>query len=161
MELQPRIVTSTEKKLTGKKVRMSLQTNQTQELWRSFMPEKTKIKNRLSSELYSIRVYDRPMDPSDLAQPFDKWAAAEVKSLDEVPEGMEPLILEGGLYAVFDYRGLNTDSSIFIYIFSRWLPNSDYELDERPQFEVLGAKYKNNDPDSEEEIWIPIKPKMK
>jgi len=161
MELQPRIVTSTEKKLIGKKVRMSLQTNQTQELWRSFMPEKTKIKNRLSSELYSIRVYDRPMDPSDLAQPFDKWAATEVKSLDEVPEGMEPLILEGGLYAVFDYRGLNTDSSIFIYIFSQWLPNSGYELDERPQFEVLGAKYKNNDPDSEEEIWIPIKPKMK
>ena len=140
---------------------MSLQTNQTQELWRSFMPEKTKIKNRLSSELYSIRVYDRPMDPLDLAQPFDKWAATEVKSLDEVPEGMEPLILEGGLYAVFDYRGLNTDSSIFIYIFSQWLPNSGYELDERPQFEVLGAKYKNNDPDSEEEIWIPIKPKMK
>jgi AraC family transcriptional regulator len=63
------------------------------------------------------------------------------------------------MYAVFDYKGLNTDSSIFIYIFTEWLPGSIYVLDERPHFEVLGEKYKNNDPDSEEEICIPIKPR--
>ncbi len=39
------------------------------------------------------------------------------------------------------------------------LPNSEYELENRPHFEVLGEKYKNNDPNSEEEIWIPIKKK--
>ena len=38
-------------------------------------------------------------------------------------------------------------------------PNSDYKPDDRPHFELLGAKYKNDDPDSEEEIWIPIKRK--
>jgi AraC family transcriptional regulator len=32
-------------------------------------------------------------------------------------------------------------------------------LDDRPHFEVLGEKYKNNDPTSEKEIWIPILPK--
>jgi len=32
-------------------------------------------------------------------------------------------------------------------------------LDDRPHFEVLGDKYKNADPDSEEEIWIPIRTK--
>jgi len=37
------------------------------------------------------------------------------------------------------------------------VPSSDYELDNRPQFEILGQKYKNNDPSSEEEIWIPVK----
>jgi AraC family transcriptional regulator len=67
--------------------------------------------------------------------------------------------IPGGLYAVFDYKGSSTDSSIFQYIFETWLPNSDYELDNRPHFEVLGDKYKNNDPASEEEIWIPIKPR--
>ncbi|MGZ3847072.1 MAG: GyrI-like domain-containing protein, partial [Flavisolibacter sp.] len=75
----------------------------------------------------------------------------------DVPEGMESFVLNGGLYAVFDYQGLNTDNRIFIYIFRDWLPNSEYELDDRPQFEVLGEKYKNNDPDSQEEIWIPVK----
>jgi AraC family transcriptional regulator len=39
------------------------------------------------------------------------------------------------------------------------LPNSAYALDDRAHFEVLGEKYKNNDPSSEEEIWIPIKVK--
>ena len=67
--------------------------------------------------------------------------------------------LNPGSYAVFDYKGLNTDTQIFIYIFKEWLPNSDYELDERPHFEILGNKYKNGNPESEEEIWIPIKQK--
>jgi AraC family transcriptional regulator len=39
------------------------------------------------------------------------------------------------------------------------LPNLGYTLDDRAHFEVLGEKYKNNDPLSEEEIWIPIKKK--
>jgi len=72
---------------------------------------------------------------------------------------METFVLPGGLYAVFDYKGLSTDNSIFQYIFENWLPNSDYILDNRAHFEVLGDKYKNNDPTSEEEIWIPIKAK--
>ncbi|MFM9945765.1 MAG: GyrI-like domain-containing protein, partial [Bacteroidia bacterium] len=44
-------------------------------------------------------------------------------------------------------------------IYGTWIPNSEYNLDNRPHFEILGEKYKNNHPDSEEEIWIPIKPK--
>ena len=50
-------------------------------------------------------------------------------------------------------------TSIFQYIFGTWLPNSTYLLADRPHFEVLGEGYKNNDPTSEEEIWIPIQPK--
>ncbi|MFZ1515671.1 MAG: GyrI-like domain-containing protein, partial [Saprospiraceae bacterium] len=67
--------------------------------------------------------------------------------------------IPGGLYAVFYYKGLSTDTAIFEYIFNTWLPNSEYGLDDRPHFEILGERYKNNDADSEEEIWIPIKNK--
>ncbi len=42
-------------------------------------------------------------------------------------------------------------------IFETWLPASGYVLDNRPHFAVMGEKYRNEDPDSEEEIWIPIK----
>ncbi len=73
---------------------------------------------------------------------------------------METYTLVRGLYAVFDYKGLHTDTKIFYYIFETWLPKSnDYCLDDRPHFEILGAKYKNNDPNSEEQIWIPVRPK--
>lgn len=88
---------------------------------------------------------------------FERWAAIEVSDYDQVPDGMETFDLPGGLYAVFDYKGSNSDPTIFQYIFGTWFPGSRYQLDDRPHFEVLGAKYKNNDPESEEEIWIPIK----
>jgi AraC family transcriptional regulator len=71
---------------------------------------------------------------------------------------MEPLALPGGLYAVFLYHGAASQADqTFQYIFGTWIPNSGYSLDNRPHFEILGKKYKNEDPDSEEEIWIPIK----
>ncbi len=90
---------------------------------------------------------------------FEKWAVVEVVDFNHVPEGMETKVLPAGLYAVFHYKGSSNDGSVFQYIFGVWLPASQYALDSRPHFEVLGEKYKNGDPDSEEEIWIPIKPK--
>jgi len=155
---QPKIVSSQEKKLVGKQLRMSLANNRTSELWRSFMPERGKIQNKVSAEMISMRVYDETLR-NDPNQQFDKWAAVEVSNFEQVPEGMESFVLKEGLYAVFDYKGLNTDNRVFIYIFTEWLPNSSYKLDDRPHFEILGDKYKNNDPESEEEIWIPVQPK--
>ena len=156
---QPRIVMGEERKLVGRKLKMSLANNKTFELWSSFMPDRMKIPNLVSNELISMRVYKEPLIVEDANQEFEKWAAVEVFNFDEVPASMECFTLNPGSYAVFDYKGLNTDTQIFIYIFKEWLPNSDYELDERPHFEILGNKYKNGNPESEEEIWIPIKPK--
>jgi AraC family transcriptional regulator len=93
----------------------------------------------------------------DPANKFDKWAAVEVAHFDDIPDGMEAFTLAPGLYAVFVYKGSSADNSIFQYILSEWLPGSVYALDNRPHFDVLGDKYRNNSPDSEEEIWIPIK----
>lgn len=157
--MQPRIEVLKEKKLVGKKIKMSLADNKTFELWRSFMPERTKIQNKLSNDLISMRVYSEPVNLRNINQQFEKWAAVEVVDFNDIPAAMESFTLSAGLYAVFDYKGLNTDNSIFMYIFKEWLPGSSYLLDERPHFEVLGEKYKNNDPSSEEEIWIPIKHK--
>jgi AraC family transcriptional regulator len=158
--IQPRIEILKEKKLIGKCLRMSLVNNKTFDLWRSFMPGRMKIQNRLSNDLISMRVYNESLQLEDINQEFEKWAAIEVADFDKVPDEMERFVLSGGVYAVFNYKGLNSDNSIFIYIFKEWLPNSNYVLDERPHFEILGEKYKNNDPESEEEIWIPVKPKQ-
>jgi AraC family transcriptional regulator len=159
MELQPRIETLAEKKVIGKRLAMSLSENRTGELWRSFMPRRNEISNKLTAEFISMQVYNEPIIPGNLNQKFDKWAAVEVSNYDYVPEEMEAFTIEGGLYAVFDYKGLSTDTRIFVYIFGTWLPASIYILDHRPHFEVLGEKYRNGDPNSQEEIWIPIKPK--
>ena len=140
---------------------MTYAKNKTLNLWQSFMPRRKEITSSLNKEIISMQVYEESFDFSyfDLNRKFEKWAAVEVLDFDTVPKDMESYILPGGLYAVFFYKGSSVDTKIFHYIFDRWLPSSNYLLENRPHFEILGEKYKNNDPTSEEEIWIPVKSK--
>lgn len=158
--MEPKIELLKEKKLVGKRLTMSLSDNKTGELWRSFMPRRREITNNLTRDLISMTIY-KPTHFADFSpiNDFEKWAAVEVSDFNHVPNEMETFTLTAGLYAVFNYKGSSTDNSIFHSIFGDWLPSSVYLLDDRPHFEVLGDKYKNADPDSEEEIWIPIRTK--
>lgn len=140
---------------------MSFANYQITELWRNFMPRRNEIISKLSDELFSLAVY-KPgfFDHFSPAAEFERWAAVEVTDYSQVPECMETLDLHGGLYAVFHYKGLSSDNKIWQYIYQTWLPASAYILDDRPHFEVLGEKYRNNDPGSEEDIWIPVREKQ-
>jgi len=158
--MEPRIEILSEKKLIGKRIKMSLAENKTFELWRSFMPRRKEISNHLNTDLISMQVYDPSYDFKNfnLHATFEKWAAVEVSDFNSVPDEMETFILPSGLYAVFIHKGpASAGEKTFRYIFEIWLPHSNYKLDNRPHFEILGEKYKNEDPTSEEEIWVPIK----
>lgn len=146
-------------RIIGKSIRMSLADNRTFELWQSFMPERKAISNAIGPELYSIQVYDHLFKYQNFHPGiiFEKWAGVAVSDFDEVPDGMKTLVLKGGSYAVFTHRGpASAFQKTFQFIFEEWLPASAYELDDRAHFELLGPKYKNNAPDSEEDVWIPI-----
>jgi AraC family transcriptional regulator len=160
MDMQPRIGTLPEKKLVGQRIRMSFSNNKTGELWRSFMARRKEIKNNVGPELYSVEVYGPQFfDKFDPAREFDKWAAVEVADYDAVPDEMETLTSPAGLYAIFLYKGPSSAAQkTYEYIFGTWLPGSDFLLDDRPHFAIMGDKYKNEDPGSEEELCIPIKP---
>ena len=158
-----RTETSREMKIIGKRQTMSFANNTTGELFRSFMMQRMEIQNRANTDLLCVQNYPagffRGFNPT---VPFDKWAAAEVSSFDFVPEGMETFTIPSGMYAVFLFRGSNAQAmDFFAGIYTNWFPQSGYEVDQRPHFDVLGAKYKNNDPESEEEIFIPVKPVAK
>ena len=155
----PTFHTITPKMLVGKRLTMSFIHNTTYQLWGSFMPVRNTIANVVGSDRYSLQIYpENYFENFNPAADFEKWAAVEVTSLNEVPRGMETLTLPGGLYAMFHYKGnpANGDE-VFKEIFAQWLPQSGYVLDNRPHFEVLGAKYKNGSDDSEEQIWIPVR----
>lgn len=157
----PRIETLAEKKLVGQRVMMSFADNKTFKLWRAFMPQRHQIQNPTDANLYSVEIYA----PSfwrefDSHAEFEKWAAVEVSEWQSVPAEMETLTIPAGLYAVFIHEGPASEGpKTYGYIFNTWLPNSDYHLDDRPHFALMGEKYKNDDPNSEEEIWIPIRSK--
>ncbi|MEZ5174505.1 MAG: GyrI-like domain-containing protein [Bacteroidia bacterium] len=158
--MNPKLINLEEKKLVGLKLGMSFEQYQVAGLWRTFMPRRNEIVHSISEDMISMAVYPKAFfDKFNPSVSFVKWAAIEVKDLDTIPDGMESFVIPAGLYAVFHYRGLNTDHSVYDYIFGTWIPASEFQVDDRPHFEVLGAKYKNNDPNSEEEIWIPVRPK--
>ncbi len=158
--MEPKIENLLQKKLVGKRMTMSFADNKTFNLWQSFMPRRKEIQNTVSTDLFSVQIYSEPLILGDVNQKFEKWAAVEVVNFGNVPNELETFTLQSGLYAIFHYKGLSTDHRIFVYIFTQWLPNSNYLLDNRPHVEILGEKYKNGDPNSEEEIWIPIKKKQ-
>ncbi|MFC5623479.1 GyrI-like domain-containing protein [Algoriphagus winogradskyi] len=163
MSIKPAIQILDEKKLLGMRVQMNFIGNRTQELWQKFMPRKNEIENKVSEELYSVEVYPSLsyFDQFNPATNFEKWAAVPVSTIDNSPTGLESLIIPAGLYAVFSFKGRDSEApAMYQHILGNWLPNSKYQLDNRPHFAVMGEKYKNNDPDSEEEFWIPIKPKV-
>ena len=159
--MTPRIETLPETRLIGVKVRMSFANNKTGMLWQTLMPRRREIENG-SADLYSVEVYDDTNFFSNFnpTTEFEKWAAVAVSEQSPIPENMEELIMPEGLYAVFHYKGKASDAAgTYQYIYGTWLPQSEYELDDRPHFALMGEKYKNEDPDSEEELWVPIKEK--
>ena len=159
--IEPRFENLAEKKLLGMLQQMSFVHNTTRELWQRFMPRRKEITNSIGTELFSLEIY-KPgfFDSFDPSVEFVKWAAVEVADFDQVPAGMHPLTIPEGLYAVFIHTGPASEGArTYEYIFRTWLPAVPFKVDDRPHFALMGDKYKNNDPESEEEIWIPVKPR--
>ncbi|MGJ4731990.1 GyrI-like domain-containing protein [Leptospira levettii] len=161
--MDSKIVTIEKKYLVGKKLEMSLTNQLTSILWKSFQPIIPTIQHRNSNELISLSMYPagyfQSFDPNAM---FQKWALVEVSKFFDFPPETEGFTLDGGLYAEFLYKGLPSEAGPFFHsIFMDWLPNSNFQLDNRPHFEVMGEKYKNNDPESEELVYIPIQETQK
>lgn len=160
MMVQPRIETTPERQFAGVKLKMSFAENRTRDLWQTFIPRRREIMNAVGTEVYSIEVYPPGFFEHFTPEAeFEKWAAVEVSPLEVLPGGFETLTAPAGLYVVFLHRGPASEAIItYTYIFQTWLPASEYRLDDRPHFAVMGEKYKNEEHDSEEEIWIPVTP---
>jgi AraC family transcriptional regulator len=148
-----------QKRLIGMNLRMSLRENRTRELWSSFMPARSAIDQTISSDLFSVQVYDNEVDfsPDTI---FTKWACMEVGDTTEIPDGMDELIIPSGEYAVFMHRGPAHEFPETLEKVMNWMHDSGREFDARPQYEVLPVDYPGPaSPEAEEEVWIPIKSK--
>ena len=127
--------------------------------WQVLRQLSAKIPGKTDDAFYSVQVYDSPdyfrqFQPEQL---FDQWAAVRVSEGSAVPEGMQQFHSPGGLYAVFRHRGTPAQ---FVqtaqFIFGSWLPQSGYKLDNRPHFERMAPGYRPDDPEAEEEVFIPV-----
>jgi AraC family transcriptional regulator len=158
--LEPKISTITEIKLIASKCYMSFAEDKTAQLWRSFSPAIKNIPNKKNHFKYSVQIFPntnffKKFDPTTT---FQKYAAVEADISENLPENLEVLTIPAGLYAIFTYIGKPSEAEkTFYYIYYQWLKESGFVLDERPHFAIMGDKYIGEHPDSEEELFIPIR----
>ncbi|MBL7924834.1 MAG: GyrI-like domain-containing protein [Bacteroidia bacterium] len=156
--LEPQLIYLPQTLLVGQRRIMSMADDQTPALWRGFMPRRKEITRRSGTHYYNVKVHTVPLQDFTPQSLFEKWAAVKVTDFSDVPQGMEPFILPPGEYAVFHHQGgAAAFSSTVSYIFGTWLPRSEYLLDARPHFEILQEHYRPDDPEAEEEVWIPVR----
>jgi len=157
----PKIHEVNTRKMIGMDIETSLSDNKTRDLWKGFMPRLGEIQNKTGTDFFSIQEYDKDFNMAVFTPMtmFKKWAAVEVSDFENAPEGMKNFILPGGLYAVFRHHGtVSAFRQTAQYIYGQWLPASIYAIDNRPHFEILDKHYLGPDnPDSEEDVWIPIR----
>ena len=152
--MNPRIIKLQEKKVIGIKSQMLQQDyGKIVALWKQFIPRHLEIKNRANREFIALQEYTHF---GNFEVPFDIWACAEVLNLDIIPDAMTSKTIPDGLYAVFLHKGMNARAT-YQRIMTQWLPNSGYTIDNRPHFQVMGEKYQNGSPDSEEDFYVPVK----
>ena len=155
-----RISPSSDKLLVGMATKMSVASDGTPSLWRRFMPRRKEIQNTLGEALYSVQNFSESAGFENFTPDtvFEKWAAVEVSGEDSVPEDMQLFVLRGGHFAVFDHCGPPSEfPKTLNYIFTQWLPQSEWQLDDREHFEMLLPDWRADDPNAREEVWIPVK----
>ncbi|MUU77127.1 GyrI-like domain-containing protein [Winogradskyella endarachnes] len=151
--MKPKLVAIADKYLVGNKSRMLHgQYANIVSLWKKFRPRSKEILNNLNSEYIAIQVYE---DFNSTEKAFDIWACVEVSDFENIPKDMLKLTILKGLYAVFNHKGINA-AATYQSIITEWLPTSGYKIDNRPHFQVMGERYINGSPDSEEDFYVPI-----
>lgn len=122
-------------------------------LWKTFMPRRKELQNVINNEFVAMQEYSDFNSPE---KPFTILACVEVSDFNTVPDGMTSFTIPKGEYAVFLQKGMDA-AATYQRIMTEWLPSSGYQIDNRPHFQVMGQKYKNGSPDSEEDFYVPIR----
>ena len=147
------------KKMIGFSIKTTMANDQTVKIWQQLMPRLKEIKNAVSADLFSLQIYNgETFEEFTPTTVFTKFALVAVKNYDSVPDEFEQFVLPAGKYAVFLHKGTSADfPKTTHYIYAEWLPNSEYTIDDRPHFAVMGDKYLGHEnPETEEEVWVPI-----
>ncbi|MGL4392753.1 MAG: GyrI-like domain-containing protein [Fusobacteriaceae bacterium] len=126
-------------------------------LWKNFFDRINEIKNFADDRCYGVA--------TKIGEDFyEEIVGREVKSLEEVPAGMETIILKPNKYLVFTHTGKlvkpNGESLVketYDNLYSKIIPNSGFMLADNFNFECYDYRFKHDDDFSMFDIYVPIK----
>ncbi len=121
-------------------------------LWDKFLPLMSEIKSATPNIGYGI--IEQTADDSEL---LNYYSVAIVDTINTIPKHMVSLVLPPQQYATFEHKGnpRQLDNTVN-YIYSTWLPQSNYRHTNAADIEFYGEDYIPNSEDSLIYYSIPI-----
>ncbi|BBM00928.1 GyrI-like domain-containing protein [Microbulbifer sp. GL-2] len=155
LSMEPQIISRPVMQLVGVAQEYDHENLSLPKLWSAFRPYRDKIPNRISDESFGI--YECYEEAADEIR-FNYICCTPVAELTHVPEGMVARELPEQLYAKFVHRGsITTLEQTLKYIWGSWLPKSNYDYIEKPDFELYPPRYQVTSPAAEMYFHIPVK----
>ncbi len=152
--MEPEIITRPEMKVVGTTHKYQEDDLNIEMLWFDFQHKVNQVRNRIGNDAFGI--YEEYFETGDSIG-FSYICSVEVSDFDSVPEGMISRIIPQQMYAVFRHNGpLSLLPETLKYIWGSWLPKSNYEYDEKPDFELYSPGVQPEDPDHILFLHIPV-----
>ena len=159
--LSPEIVTFQPKSVVGFRFDMSIEKNNSIEMWEKLNAQLAK-QNYISMNKNRYSIYET--GGTCLSNTFNKNSKAtvfigiETSCGSNVPKGMKLKEISGGRYAKFIHKGtVKNLLSTYYYIWGVWLPKSSFQLDDRDDLECYTEQFLGaENEESQIEIYFPI-----
>ena len=157
--MEPRLVSREAFTVVGLKCRTRMQDNVIPQLWDDFNKVCAGIPHTVTDRTaYGICYFEEGDDPAGAS--FSYLAGVEVDNADDIPAGMEALVIPAQDYAVFEHRGaLDGLHQTYRKIYSEWLPANSLERVGTLDFELYDWRFRWGQPDSVLEVWLPVRQK--
>lgn len=159
ISMEPKIIVKNEFTVIGMECKISQEEkeagfNPIIGLWQEFNSRRSEIKNAIPDVCFGLTPNEHMYDEKQ-----SYIAAVQVTKVDEVPEGMVSRTVPAAKFAVFTIKGKVSElGKQFDFIFGKWIPESEYEIDMVDSIEVFGEKAKDmNSENYEFELYIPVK----
>jgi AraC family transcriptional regulator len=120
--------------------------------WQRSLPHLGQVPGQLGGTAYGMRCN------SDDMGNFDYVCGVEVMDFSRLPADWSRVRVPEQRYAVFaQHSHISTIRSVWSSIWNRWLPESEYEVADAPDFERYSENFNSASGMGGFEIWIPIK----
>jgi AraC family transcriptional regulator len=156
VRMEPKFVELGELHTVGMVCRTTSKNNTIPQLWDRYNPRCGEIRHAIFDNTCLGICYYVDMTNFDENAEFDYMAGRAVSKVEKIPQGMEEHTIPAALYAVFTHKGmLDTLGETYQKIFGPWLEG--YEIAEADQIEWYDDRFDPTSPDSEFDIYIPVK----
>ena len=130
------------------------------EAWSELKSHLAMLPRKNTHTMYGFEDYSEAFCAEPLS--FFYMAGVEVDKAAVLPEGMDRKVVQRATYAVFTVNGNNANGEIgeaFQYIYSMWLPNSEYCIDENAlfDFEYYDERWDCQFERAQMDIYVPVR----